>query len=223
MYRHPHPHTFTHTRLPPPLGEVRLHRNRHPRQLVQPRDGLPPRRPPSTDWPRPFQPRPMVSPAPGPRPAASPTSQSQGMVPPHWPYLETGPAPMDGLTYRSHPAVGPHPQAPRRGWFRPAGSRPAHLVRGHLAHGAVGLHGLQLFETPVQLLQCLPGQLLTCLFWRRGSTGGDPEAPARDDGGPPGERGAGKGQLRQPPQVKGPPPPTGAAREALSQPLGFVT
>lgn len=131
---------------------------------------------------------------------------------------------MDGPAYRSHPAVGPHPQAPRRGWSRPAGSRPAHLVRGHLAHGAVGLHGLQLFETPVQLLQCLPGQLLTCLFWRRGSTGGDPEAPARDDGGPPGERGAGKGQLRQPPQVKGPPPPTGGARGPFPTPgLCYLT
>lgn len=53
--------------------------------------------------------------------------------------------------------------------FRPIGPGLAHLVGRHLADRAVGLHGLQLLQTPVQFLQRLPGQLLTRLLWRTGS------------------------------------------------------
>lgn len=39
----------------------------------------------------------------------------------------------------------------------------AHLVGGHVTDGAMCLDGLQLVQTPVQLLQGLPSQLLVCL------------------------------------------------------------
>jgi len=40
----------------------------------------------------------------------------------------------------------------------------SYLVGGHVTNRAVGLDGLQLVQTPVQLLHCLHGQLLVCLI-----------------------------------------------------------
>lgn len=39
----------------------------------------------------------------------------------------------------------------------------AYLVGGHFADGAVCLDGLQLVQTPVQLLQCVQCELLVLL------------------------------------------------------------
>lgn len=57
---------------------------------------------------------------------------------------------------------------------RPWLSGPPHLVGGHLPHRAPRLQGLQLIQTPVQLIQCLQSQLLPSVLWGLSQSGACP-------------------------------------------------